>query len=753
MCDDPMLPETVARALREYGGLLGEHGITWGEPEIHYVKLFARRRVLPRELMDRFWRVAFRRLAARHPDEPLHELGARLAEPDYDEILRDTLRGELPAHAAALRITDSGPTVEGTPRVVLLADGGPAVGEGRAVAERPADVRVRPGEGARAAGEVPGPHGVDGDGGLGAGGGLPSGVDGEGGAVRGAAVLRRSSGEGRPLLVDSRRERPATVQVDGRCREISGFGAWLVEIGPDSEVVVDGTTVSLEPLIKPARRARIRLSAGVPCRWSVTGDNGQGWFPDGVPYRHDFHGRPYFHGDQLTLDVPAEPLTVTVTRGMEYGEARARVTPKPDREHLVRLAPHRVYHAAARGWYGGDLHTHLNWAGDLVAAPADAAAAQHGEDLHVLNLLAGNVSGSRVYDREALDHWIGRDLPWSDATHLARMGAEYRNDLLGHVYAFGLRRPPGRLHTGFDGDDDWPANATGLAELRELGALLGYSHPFGVPVRDDDGAGVLFGPVARNCSARELVADAALGLVDSLDVLTHASIPATAAVYRRLLGAGNRLAVTAGTDTMISFTRSDNQSNPPGWARVYARVHGPLTAESFAEAVRARRTFATTGPWLELSVDGHGPGGTVAARAGGRLTVTATAIGPEVSAVRVRTADGVRAGAGRLGGGEDALTVTVELDVTEPTYVLAEALCEPHPRTLTSFGYALTSPVHVDVDGRQVARRADVRWCLDWLDLLADLIRRHGRLSAPERLGHHLELLDRARAVYLSRLR
>ncbi|WP_327085288.1 hypothetical protein OIE66_23340 [Nonomuraea sp. NBC_01738] len=99
-------------------------------------------------------------------------------------------------------------------------------------------------------------------------------------------------------------------------------------------------------------------------------------------------------------------------------------------------------------------------------------------------------------------------------------------------------------------------------------------------------------------------------------MLTHADIAATAVVYRRLLGAGNRLAVTAGTDTMISFTRSDNQSNPPGWARVYARPDGPLTAASFAEAVRARRTFATTGPWLELSVAGHGPGDTVAARPG-----------------------------------------------------------------------------------------------------------------------------------------
>ncbi|MER6580499.1 CehA/McbA family metallohydrolase [Nonomuraea sp. NPDC001023] len=691
---EPMLPGTVAAALEEYGRLLAGHGITWGEPEIHYVKFFARRRVLPPSLFGTFWRLAFEEAARLHPGQPIDRLAAHLAEPDYDRVLRDTLAGELPQHLAALRVGPDGIELRGAP-VTVLAPGEP-----------------------------------------------PSG--------RGAEKIF--------LLVDSSRDTPCPVSVDDARRELAPRGAWLVEAEAGSVIVADGQRVRLDALLRPVPAARLTLVAGQPCRWSVASRDGRGWYPPGVPARHDYHGRPYFHGDGRTLDVPAGPLTITVTRGMEYAESALDVTLAPGEERVVRLTPERLYDAAARGWYGGDLHVHLNWAGDLVGLPADAAAAQLGEDLHVLNLLAGNVSGPRVYDREALDHWAGEDLPWSDATHLARMGVEYRNDLLGHVYAFAPERAPGRFHTGFAGDADWPPNAEGLRELRGLGAVLGYSHPFATPLADGDPPRAVVSPAPRNCAARELVADAALGLVDSLDVLTHASIPSTAAVYRRLIGAGNRLAVTAGTDSMISFTRADNQSSPPGWARVYARVEGELTARAFADAVRAGRTFATTGPWLELTVDGHGPGHVIDARPGDHVRVTATAIGPEVAAVRVRTAEGVRAGAERLPagerrpGGEERLTVTADLRVDEPTYVLAEVVCDPHPRTMTGTGYALTSPVHVDLAGRRVARREDVRWCLEWLDLLEELIRTHARLTTPSQLADHVALLDQAREVYRGRL-
>jgi hypothetical protein len=180
---------------------------------------------------------------------------------------------------------------------------------------------------------------------------------------------------------------------------------------------------------------------------------------------------------------------------------------------------------------------------------------------------------------------------------------------------------------------------------------------------------------------------------------------------------------------------------------VYAHVGGPLTAESYAEAIMMGRTFATTGPWLEVAVNGHGPGDTLELAPGQRVEITVSAIGPEVESLEIRTAAGV------LAQGPPGRLVT-SMAVSEPTYVVAVATGGPHPRAFHRRGaYAHTSPVYLDVAGERVAREADVLWCLAWLDRLEEVLREFGTFETKEQLGDHLELYERARTVYRSRLR
>ena len=86
--------------------------------------------------------------------------------------------------------------------------------------------------------------------------------------------------------------------------------------------------------------------------------------------------------------------------------------------------------------------------------------------------------------------------------------------------------------------------------------------------------------------------DAALGLVDSLDLLSPFDDEAAVYLYHRLLSCGLRLAATAGTDVFLSFSHGPGvASNPPGWARVYAHL-----GERRCRWRRSSRRSATAAP-------------------------------------------------------------------------------------------------------------------------------------------------------------
>lgn len=553
------------------------------------------------------------------------------------------------------------------------------------------------------------------------------------------------------LLVDSTLRRQALLGAPGLLRTVEPGGAALLELEWDAAegcaVEVDGEAVDLGGAFRTAEKGRLRVTSSQPLRWSVTDGAGGGWFPEGVLRKWDFHRRPYFHGADEQLEVPAGPLLVHATGGIEFESVRSEVDVPPGGEAVIELDPPRWHDPASSGWYGGDLHVHMNYAGDQVCEPADAVRMQVGEGLHLMNLVAGNCTTSRVFDREALESWAGCDLPSPGDAAVARMGVEYRNDLLGHFHALNPSRPPSLYQTGHaasDHDEDWPPNAVAAAELREFGATIGYCHPVLLPMENDPG--LVFDLMPRSVEAREVVVDAALGLVDSLDVLSNMSGPGSAVLYRRMLGAGVRLAVTAGTDCFLSFSRCLTFSNPPGWARCYARVEGPLTASSFQEAVRSGRTVATNGPWLELEVAGQGPGATVEAMPGSRIPVAARVTGPGVTELRIHSADGIVASVEVTGGGE----LQAELVAGDPTYLVAEAFGEGHPDVLDRHAYAHTSPVYVDVEGQRVAREADAERYLDWIDRLERLARSAGVFHDPSHLGDLVEVLERARLVYRS---
>ena len=210
-------------------------------------------------------------------------------------------------------------------------------------------------------------------------------------------------------------------------------------------------------------------------------------------------------------------------------------------------------------------------------------------------------------------------------------GLEFRNALFGHVHGLGLTGLPELRHTGDEGTDhpwDWPPNSVACEELRSLGAHHRLHAP-GVRTRM---TGVRpGGPSFRTTAAseaRELPADAALGLVGlrSTSWRPRFARPDGAAhLYHRLLNCGLRLAATAGTDVFLSFAHLARRfSNPPGCGRVFADLGASGCRWQLGRRrCRAGRTVVTNGPWLSIELDGHGPGDVVDRQPGRRLAVRA----------------------------------------------------------------------------------------------------------------------------------
>jgi hypothetical protein len=541
---------------------------------------------------------------------------------------------------------------------------------------------------------------------------------------------------GHAVSVPSRGAAVETIDVDGSA---AGF-----------DVVLGDRTLLVDRALRRVAAAALRLESPRCARWSVTDASGGAWFPDGLLAKWDVHHRPFFHGHDVTVAVPAEPLHVVCTRGLEFDRTEFDIAPGDGETVTLECDPPRLFDPAADGWYGGDLHIHMNYSGDMVCAPGDAARMQLGEGLHLANLVVGNCQTSLVYDREMLDEFAGADLPWSTDETVARVGVEYRNDLLGHVTALGPHGAPARYYAGHERSDhpeDWPPNKTACEELRALGATVTYPHPAFTAFPDDWSTDRFF-QTPRSVEARELVADAALGMVDSIDLISPFNNEGAVFLYHRLLSCGLRLAATAGTDTFLSFSHGPGvASNPPGWGRVYAHLaNQPLSVEAFKDAIRGGRTVVTNGPWLSLDVSGHGPGAILEVVDGDRLDVRARVQGPGSEQLTLVGPDGV------IAANNAASELRLEITVDGPTWIAAATRGPGHPRTLDDSVLAHTSPVYVDIAGQRVARKADAQWCIEFLTSLEQFIADHGHFDPATRTAHFGDLvavLNAARSFYL----
>jgi hypothetical protein len=330
----------------------------------------------------------------------------------------------------------------------------------------------------------------------------------------------------------------------------------------------------------------------------VVNDN---WFED---YGGDLQlgGMSYAYvPGRFQIELPVGEVYVEAAKGFEYEPLRRKLAIRAGTRELVLNIRRRI-DLRKQNWVTADTHVHF-------ISPETAWLEGQAEGLNLINLLASQWGKlfTNVGDITGALSGCSRDdtLVW--------VGTENRHHLLGHISLLGTRGDPvfpmcaGGPGEAYLGDPD-VTTVTGWAKAcRERQGVAIRPH-FPAPICEEP---VYFTLGELDGTELRYFADPRRGSLEQF--CFHE--------WYRYLNCGYRVAAVGGTDKMSA-------GMPVGGVRTYARLApgAPFTFRNWAKAIRAGRSFTSSGPLLDLAVDGRAIGDEIRLPAGGgRLQVRARA--------------------------------------------------------------------------------------------------------------------------------
>lgn len=477
--------------------------------------------------------------------------------------------------------------------------------------------------------------------------------------------------------------------------------------------------------------ARVRITtrrqgetAPVPARLAVLDPGGHpAVVPGDFPHFDGTHGRVFFYSPGVVeVEVPVASggeVRITATHGFSSLPAAASVAVSPGETAEADLVFQPLWDARAAGYRSADHHFHLNYGGVTRLSPDDLELMLAGEDMDLGTPLMANLH----HRRNDTEFFMDRRL---DRTPAILFGQEVRSHFLGHVGLIGIESPfwPWFWGPGYPiyEEDDRP-NLEPLAHTRAQGGVSAYMHPVSVvaPFASERALGAI--PIM-------VIPDTVLGDLDTLEVAClWTNEFGTADLWHRFLNLGIPLAASAGTDVMLDYHRT----MAVGTTRIYVHAPGPFRIGPYLEALKAGKSFVTTGPLLEFRVEGARPGEATGQGGEASWTLTLAHTGPVAQVDLLVNGETVETVPGLDGAGVRELSGVLTLPAGGWVAARAHGGEESWPGMNGSV-FAQTSPVWIGEVGSHdpAAAEAAARDLLRALDFSeAEVRERYGDVPVP----------------------
>ena len=480
----------------------------------------------------------------------------------------------------------------------------------------------------------------------------------------------------------------------------------------------------------------------IPTRARFLGPRGEYLPPYGHPaevntnWFEDEGGNIVLGGDtfaylpgEFQMELPVGDVFVELNKGFEYQPMRKKLNIEAGTRELT-LKIKRISHMNQQGYMTADTHVHF-------ISPQTAWLEGQCEGLNLVNLLASQ--WGRLFTNVA--DITGKTSGCSDDDTIVYVGTENRNHMLGHMSMLGTQGMPvfpmctGGPGEAWFGDPDVRSQLDWVDEVRSKG---------GVAIRPH-----FPGP---NC---EIAADIILGKVDALEIrhfsLLNNSLEASPIrEWYKYLNCGYRVPAAGGTDKMSA-------TMPVGGVRTYAKLdtNDGFNFANWGKAVRAGRTFTTSGPLIGLTADGQEVGDEIQMpTGGGTLEIDAWAVCAQpIHGIEI-VFNGQVVARQMSEDGTNRLELKEKIKVNGSGWLAAR--CFSQYRVWHSWPInvaAHTSPIYVVADGQDVYNPSDaiyimtmVHGGLEWVDTLSIKAdeENHQRLrsvftSAAHELGKKME--------------